>query len=80
MISQKLKAAIKLSSIPAYKIAQEAGLDPSTLSKIVCGIIALKPGDKRVVRIGQILGVCADECFKKENKKSSNIIPLNLNE
>ena len=25
MISQKLKAAIKLSPVPAYKIAQEAG-------------------------------------------------------
>jgi len=80
MISKKLIAAIKLSSIPAYKIAQKAGLDPSTLSKMVCGIIKVKPDDKRVVRIGQILGIYADECFEKENKESSNTIPLNLNE
>ena len=49
MISQKLKAAIKLSPVPAYKIAQEAGLDPSTLSKMICGIIRIKPDDNRIV-------------------------------
>jgi len=68
MISQKLKAAIKLSPVPAYKIAQEAGLDPSTLSKMICGIIRIKPGDKRIVRVGQILGVQSDECFEKESE------------
>lgn len=68
MISQKLKAAIKLSPVPAYKIAQEAGLDPSTLSKMICGIIRIKPGDNRIVRVGQILGVQPDECFDKESE------------
>ncbi len=68
MISQKLKAAIKLSSVPAYKIAQEAGLDPSTLSKMICGIIRIKPGDNRIVRVGQILGVQSEECFEKEGE------------
>ena len=68
MISQKLKVAIKLSSIPAYKIAQEAGLDPSTLSKMICGIIRIKPGDTRIVRVGQILGVQSEECFEKERE------------
>jgi len=68
MISQKLKVAIKLSSIPAYKIAQEAGLDPSTLSKMICGIIRIKPDDNRIVRVGQILGVQPDKCFEKENE------------
>ena len=68
MISQKLKAAIKLSPVPAYKIAQEAGLDPSTLSKMICGIIRIKPDDIRIVRVGQILGVQPDECFEKENE------------
>ena len=80
MISQKLKAAIKLSPIPAYKIAQEASLDPSTLSKMICGIIRTKPGDIRIVRIGQIVGVHADECFEKESEGSRNIVPLNLSE
>jgi transcriptional regulator with XRE-family HTH domain len=68
MISQKLKAAIKLSPVRAYKIAQEACLDPSTLSKIVCGIIKIKPGDSRIIRVGQILGIQPDECFEKENE------------
>jgi hypothetical protein len=67
MISNKLKARIKLSPIPAYKIAQEAGLDPSTLSKMVCGIIKVGPDDKRVIKIGKILGINASECFERED-------------
>ncbi len=67
-VSYKLKAAIKLSSIPAYKIAQEAGIDPSTLSKIICGITRTKPNDERIISVGQVLGIRADECFKKESK------------
>jgi transcriptional regulator with XRE-family HTH domain len=80
MISQKLKAAIKLSSVPAYKIAQEAGLDPSTLSKMICGITRIKPGDDRIVRVGQILGVQPNECFEKESEEQRKIIPLNPSE
>ena len=57
MISEKLRAAIKLSPERAYKIAQKAGLDPSTLSKITCGIIKVKPGDPRVIAVGKILGI-----------------------
>ena len=68
MISNKLKAAIKLSPIPAYKIAQEAELDPSTLSKMVCGITRIKSGDSRILKVGQILGIQPDECFEKEKE------------
>ena len=38
MVSERFRAAIKLGDEPAYKIAQKAGLDPSTLSKLICGI------------------------------------------
>ncbi len=65
MISKRLIMEIKLSPIPAYKIAQKAGLDPSTLSKMVCGITRTKADDKRVVRVGHVLGIKADECFEK---------------
>lgn len=45
-ISQKLKAAVKLSDLPAYKIAQQANLDPSTLSKLICGIAKIRGFEK----------------------------------
>ena len=64
MVSEKLRAAIKLGRIPAYKIAHMAGMDPSTLSKLICGISKVKKGDPRVVAVGRVLGVPAEECFK----------------
>jgi hypothetical protein len=64
MISHKLRAAIKLNPIPAYKIAHAAGLDPSTLSKLVCGISKVKPGDPRVLKVGKILGLSPEQCFE----------------
>jgi len=71
MISKKLKEAIKLSSIPAYRIAQRSGINPSTLSKIVCGIINIKNGDSRMVKVGKIIGVKAEDCFEKKNERGS---------
>ena len=65
MISKKLLTEIKLSSTPAYRLAQKAEIDPSTLSKMVCGIIKIKPEDKRVVRVGRLLGFEPEECFEK---------------
>lgn len=67
MISQKLKAKIKLGDEPAYKIAQKAGIDPSTLSKIICEIVSVKEGDPRVVKIGKIVGLRPEECFQEAN-------------
>jgi hypothetical protein len=66
MVSEKLRAAIKLGNIPAYKIAHEAGIDPSTLSKLICGIIKVRYGDIRVIKVGKVLGLPPDECFQKE--------------
>ncbi len=68
MISEKLRAAIKLNSIPAYKIAQEAGIDPSVLSKLICGIVKIKKGDQRVIAVGHVLGIPPSECFEEAEK------------
>jgi transcriptional regulator with XRE-family HTH domain len=65
MVSEKLRAAIKLGNIQAYKVAHEAGIDPSTLSKLICGIIKVKHGDERVIKIGKVLGLPPDECFQE---------------
>jgi len=66
MVSEKLRAAIKLGHVPAYKVAHKAGLDPSTLSKLICGIVKVKYGDPRVIAVGRVLGIPVEECFQEE--------------
>ena len=72
MVSEKLRAGVKLSDNRAYKIAHKAGIDPSTLSKLICGIVKVRPGDPRVIRVGKVLGIPAEDCFQQEvNSKSA---------
>ena len=71
MLSQKLIHAVKLSEKRAYKIAHEAGLHPSTLSSLLNGIERVKPQDPRVISIGKVLGIPAEECFQKLKKQTS---------
>lgn len=66
MLSKKLISAIKLNEVPAYKIAQDAGLHPSTLSKILNGIEKIYPNDERVLKVGRVLKLRPDECFEHE--------------
>ena len=65
MVSQKLKVALKLADEPSYKIAHKAGINPSTLSKLACGIVKVQPGDSRVLKVGRVLGLKPEECFEK---------------
>ena len=65
-ISDKLRIKIKVNNIPAYRIAQLAGMDPSTLSKLLCGISRIKPNDPRVLAIGKVLGIPENECFQED--------------
>ena len=67
MVSKKLRAKTKLNPVPAYKIAHKAGIDPCTLSKLICGIVKVKPGDPRVTKVGRVLGLNADECFTQDD-------------
>jgi hypothetical protein len=64
MISRKFKVAIKLSDIPAWKIAQQAGVSPSVLSKIMIGAIYVKQGDHRVRSVAEVIGLNENECFE----------------
>ena len=66
MISKKLRDAIRLSDRRAYIIAHEAGLHPSTLSRLINGIERVQTGDERVVKIGKVVGVPEKECFANE--------------
>ncbi len=63
MVSKKFIAAVKLNEQRAYQIAHLAGLPPTTLSKIMNGIDRVKPGDRRVLAVGRVLGLKKDELF-----------------
>lgn len=63
MVSKKFKIAIKMSETPAWKIAFAAGIHPNVLSKIMSGAVRTKPGDSRVIKVGEVLGLSAVECF-----------------
>jgi hypothetical protein len=65
MVSQKFVEAVRLSPRRSYQIAHEAGLHPSTLSKILNGIERVKPDDQRVLRVAAVLGLKKQECFEK---------------
>ncbi len=63
MVSRRFVEAIKLAPMRSYKIAQAAGLHPSTLSRILNGIDLVRPNDRRVIAVAKILGLDPRECF-----------------
>lgn len=67
MISRDFRIAVKLSDLPAWRIAMQAGVNPNVLSKIMSGALRVKPGDERVIRVGGNLGLSPIECFEEEN-------------
>ena len=71
VVSQKFIAAVKLNSIPAYKIAWSAGVNPTMLSKFINGIEEPKPNDSRIIAIGEVLGLSAAECFRELIEESN---------
>ena len=67
MVSKRLRNAVKLDDRRGYVIAHEAGVCPSTLSRLINGIEIVRPGDPRVIAIGRVLGIPPDECFESQN-------------
>ena len=63
MVNQKLVAAVKLSGKRGYRIAHEAGLHPTTLSRILTGAERVKSNDVRVLAVAEVLGMKPDDCF-----------------
>lgn len=66
MVSDKLRIAVKTSPERQYRLAQRARVDPTVLSAWLNGARAPRPGDPRVIAIGKLVGVSADECFEDE--------------
>ena len=71
-VSRKFIEALKLGNQRSYKIALKAGINPSTLSKLVCGIEKVKPNDPRIISAGRVLGLKPEECFAPEGGSMSN--------
>ena len=65
-ISRKFIEAVKLGDRRSYEVALLSGLNPSTLSKLICGIEKVKPHDPRVISAGRVLGLKPNECFEDE--------------
>ncbi len=68
-ISQQFLIRLKLNDLPAYKIAQRAGVNPSKLSKLINGIDRVRPRDPRIIAVGEIMGLSESECFEQKEEK-----------
>ena len=65
-VSKEFLIRLKLHEEPAYRIAQQAGVNPSTLSRLINGADSVRPWDSRIIAVGQVLGLSSDECFRRE--------------
>lgn len=66
MVSRDFIIAIKLYPERQYRIAQKAGIDASTLSKIMNGAIKIKPDDLRLKRVCEILGFPSENALVED--------------
>jgi transcriptional regulator with XRE-family HTH domain len=64
-ISERLSFAVRTANVRQYQLAQRIEVHPSTLSAWLNGIFPVQHGDQRVVQLGDILGVPANECFEE---------------
>ena len=63
-LTQEFIDKVKLSKIPAYKLAQLGGIGPSAFSKLIIRYQLPKENDERLIKIGKILGLEPDEIFE----------------
>ncbi len=68
-VSKRFIEAVKLGDRPGYKIAQEAGLHPVQLSKIITGYDKVWPNDRRVLAVAKVIGLDPKECFVSDAPK-----------
>ena len=68
-VSQQFLIRLKLNELPAYKLAQRAGVNPTTLSKLINGIDRVRPQDPRIIAVGEIIGLSESECFEQIEEK-----------
>ena len=65
-LSEEFLIRLKLHELPAYRLAQQAGVNPNVLSRLINGIEPMKPQDERIIAVGKVIGLAASDCFKKD--------------
>ncbi len=65
-LSEEFLIRLKLHELPAYRLAQQAGVNPNVLSRLINSIEPMKPQDERIISVGQVIGLAASECFKND--------------
>lgn len=66
MLSKKFKNAVKLDTRRNYQLAMAVDLHPDVFSKYLNGALKSNTGDKRLLRIGKMLGLKKHEIFEKK--------------
>jgi transcriptional regulator with XRE-family HTH domain len=65
-VSREFRAALKLHALPAYRIAQRAGVNPVTLSRLINGIEPVRENDPRILAVAEVLGIDPEDVFESE--------------
>ena len=65
-LSRQFIERLKLGGRPQYRVAWDAGVNPTILSKIVTGIVRVDRHDSRVIAVGNVLGLTPEECFRSD--------------
>jgi hypothetical protein len=63
-LSREFLIRLKLNKQPAYRIAQQAGVNPNWLSRAINGIDEIKYGDPRITAVGKHLELDPQDCFE----------------
>ncbi len=66
MLSYRLRVAVKISRERQYRLARAIAVHPSTLSAWLCGIVDPQRDDPRILELGKLVGVPAEECFEQQ--------------
>ena len=65
VLSKKFIFALKEYPGRNYQVAQKAGIHFSTLSRLKNGIERTYWGDRRILKVGRVLGLAPDDCFEE---------------
>ena len=68
-VSSRFLVALKLHEWPAYRLAQRAGVNPNTLSRLINGIEPVRENDPRILAVAEILGLAPEDAFEPEEDR-----------
>jgi len=64
-LSRQFRIAVKLSTVPAYRLAIAAEVRPGWFYRAFSGVDSFRPSDYRIIAIGELLGLKPEECFEE---------------